>query len=78
MGADMYRMIGVQIRAARQQRRMRVRDLAEELGVTHSLVSLYERGDRKIPLERLEEACSVLNLDTGDVIVWARRMGGEG
>lgn len=72
MSAEMYRRIGIQIRAARQTRGVSMCVLAVELEVTQSMVSLYERGERKIPLVRLAKACALLELDMAEVIDWSR------
>ena len=47
---------------ARQEMGFSQRDLAEKLGVTHSVIGKIETGDRRLDVVEYYEYCKVLNL----------------
>jgi transcriptional regulator with XRE-family HTH domain len=56
------RLIGAKLRAARKAVKIKIRDLAEELGLPPGRLSAYETGQRSIPLPQLEQLASRLGV----------------
>lgn len=46
-----YRAMGVRIRAAREYRGLEIKDVADRMRVGRSLVAMWERGERRLPVE---------------------------
>lgn len=61
------RIIGAQLRKARTNARIRLKDLANALGLTPGRLSAYEFGEKSIPLPELEAIASRLNLSVEDL-----------
>ncbi len=56
------RIIGVSLRKARQEQDMTMTDLADQVGISTSVLRSYERGEQAIPLPTLEAMASALDL----------------
>ncbi len=56
------RLIGAKLRAARKAVKIKLRDLADELGVPAGRLSAYETGQRSVPLPQLEQLASRLGV----------------
>ncbi|MFZ5917819.1 MAG: helix-turn-helix domain-containing protein [Chloroflexota bacterium] len=57
-----HKIIGVELRQARQTAGLTLNEVAEKLGCSPHQVSQYERGVRPIPLPELEALAGLLNL----------------
>ena len=55
------------IRIIRQSKKITAKQLAEKIGVTESAVTAYERGVRKIPVDKLIAVCKVLDIKVEDL-----------
>jgi transcriptional regulator with XRE-family HTH domain len=63
-----HKIIGVQLRQARQAASLTQKELAEAVDIPASRLSQYERGQRPIPLSELETLIEVLNLDFYELV----------
>jgi transcriptional regulator with XRE-family HTH domain len=61
------RIIGAQLRKARVAAKIKLKDLAEQVGLSGSRLSAYEFGERPIPLPDLEALAQRLNLNLEDL-----------
>jgi len=50
------------LRKSRELRGLTQKEVANKLGITHSGYSKYERGERKIDIDRWIELCKILNV----------------
>jgi transcriptional regulator with XRE-family HTH domain len=62
------RIIGVQLRKARTNAKVKLKDLADELGISTSRLSDYEYGAKSIPLPELEALMARLGLSLDDLL----------
>ena len=62
------RIIGAQLRKARTSAKIRLKDLAGELGLSSARLSAYEFGERPIPVPELEALVARLGLSTEDLL----------
>lgn len=62
------RAAGQRLRALRQARNLRTRDLAAVLGVSAGAVSYYERGHRDLPLPYLVAAAAALGAPPLEIV----------
>jgi len=60
---EVRREIGAVLRAARQSRRLSQRAVARQLGITPAMACNMERGQRRVPLERMETVAHVYGVD---------------
>ncbi len=60
-------IIGDKLRQARLDADITMTDLGEEMGVTTTMIGLFERGERAIPLPVLESAASLLNIPLSEL-----------
>lgn len=61
------RIIGAQLRQARTNAKLRLKDLASEIGISSGRLSAYEFGDKTIPLPELEAIVARLGLSVEDL-----------
>jgi transcriptional regulator with XRE-family HTH domain len=61
------RIIGAQLRKARVAAKIKLKDLAEQVGLTSNRLSAYEFGEKPIPLPDLEAIAQRLNLNIEDL-----------
>lgn len=61
------RIIGAQLRKTRVAAKIKLKDLAEQVGLSSSRLSAYEFGERPIPLPDLEALAQRLNLNLEDL-----------
>jgi transcriptional regulator with XRE-family HTH domain len=61
------RIIGAQLRKARVAAKIKLKDLAEQVGLSGSRLSAYEFGEKPIPLPDLEAIAHRLNLNIEDL-----------
>ena len=61
------RIIGAQLRKARVAAKIKLKDLAEQVGLSGSRLSSYEFGEKPIPLPDLEALTQRLNLNLEDL-----------
>ena len=50
---------------------MTMRDLAERLGINHSLIAHYEKGRQPIPRPRIREMCKVFKITVSELNEYA-------
>jgi len=62
------RIIGAQLRQARLTAKLKIKDLADETGISSGKLSHYEFGHKPIPLPELEAITSRLGLSVEDVL----------
>jgi transcriptional regulator with XRE-family HTH domain len=62
------RIIGAQLRKARMTAKIKMKDLADQVGLASSRLSAYEFGERPIPLPDLEALVQRLNLNMEDLL----------
>lgn len=65
---NLYKAIGANIAAARQQRGARQSDLADSVGLTRASIANIERGEQRIQVHTLIACAQALNLDPADLI----------
>lgn len=68
MGSELKKkllFIGIKLRQARIEKGMSQTELGQEIGVSHTSVGFYERGDYKIPIDKLLSASRVLSKPIG-------------
>ncbi|OJH31521.1 HTH-type transcriptional regulator ImmR [Wolbachia endosymbiont of Armadillidium vulgare] len=63
-----YKVIGQEVRNWRLKRGYTQKDLAEKIGVTYQIVLQYEKGTRKISIEKLYAIAEVLLISITDLI----------
>ncbi len=63
-----YKVIGQEVRNWRLKRGYTQKDLAEKIGVTYQIVLQYEKGTRKISIEKLYAMAEVLSINITDLI----------
>lgn len=56
-------VVGRSIRFWREERRLRIKDVADQLGIAFSGVAEYERGQRRIPVDALMTIADILAVD---------------
>jgi len=60
------------------RRKMRSKELAEQIGITEQNVSLLKSGKvRGVRFETLEKICQVLGCQPGDILEYRAEEGGE-
>jgi len=59
---EVRREIGATLRAAREAARLSQRDIAARLGITPAMTCNMERGQRRVPLERMKAVALVYGL----------------
>ena len=62
------RIVGAQLRKARTGAKMKLKDLAGELGISSGRLSAYEFGEKPIPLPELEALAARLGLSIEDLL----------
>jgi transcriptional regulator with XRE-family HTH domain len=62
------RIIGAQIRKARTGAKIKLKDLAREIGVSAGRLSAYEFGEKPVPLPELEALVARLGLSMDDLL----------
>lgn len=63
-----YAIIGERIRKSRSNKKMTQENLAEKLNVSVAFVSRIERGSTHINLTRLNQICSILDINEGTIL----------
>ena len=64
-------MIVINIDVMLAKRKMRVSDLADQVGITLANMSVLKHGKAKaIRVETLDKICKVLNCQPGDILEW--------
>ncbi|WCS27822.1 helix-turn-helix domain-containing protein [Methylobacterium sp. NMS14P] len=56
---EVRREVGAALRVAREAARLSQRDVAARLGITPAMTCSMERGQRRVPLERMRDVASV-------------------
>lgn len=64
----LYAYAGAYLARVRAHKRMRQSEVAHQLGVHHTAVTHWERGDHRILLSVFVSWCKVLNEDPGAVL----------
>ncbi len=59
--------MGASIRIIRQSKKITAKQIAQRIGVTEAAMTAYERGERKIPVERLIAICKILGITIEDL-----------
>jgi len=73
---DLYRAVGAQLAATRQERGIRQADLATAVGLTRASIANIENGAQRIQLHTVIAAAQALGYDPADLITKALE-GGE-
>lgn len=73
---DLYRAVGAQLAATRQERGIRQVDLAAAVGLTRASIANIENGAQRIQLHTVIAAAQALGIDPADLITKALE-GGE-
>lgn len=63
-----YNIIGERLKQARINKKLTQEKLAEQLDVSVAFLSRIERGSSYINLKRLNQICSILNVDEGEIL----------
>ena len=64
-------MIVINIAVMLAKRKMKVSDLADQVGITLANMSVLKNGKAKaIRVETLDKICKVLNCQPGDILEW--------
>ena len=64
-------MIVINIDVMLAKRKMKVSDLADQVGITLANISILKNGKAKaIRVETLDKICKVLNCQPGDILEW--------
>jgi transcriptional regulator with XRE-family HTH domain len=61
------RMIGVQVREAREELGLSAGEVAEQIGISEPQLFAYETGEQSIPVPDLDALTDVLNMSIGDI-----------
>ena len=61
-------MLGIKLRDLRLSHGLTQTELAKKLNITQGAVGMYERGERKPDIEKLEKICSFFNV-TSDYLI---------
>ena len=61
------KIIGGNIKSFRKRMRLNQKDLAKYIGTSREIISYYEAGSRKVPLERLEKLANLFGEDLYDL-----------
>src|SRR3990172_5247151 len=72
------RIIGAQLRKARTSVRIKLKDIAGELGISSVRLSAYEFGEKPMPLPELEALVARLGLSMEDLLETQRPVGESG
>lgn len=59
--------IGESIRKIRKEKNMTSKQLGEKIGCSGNAILLYERGERKLSVEMLDEISKALDINTSDL-----------
>ena len=72
---DFYTAIGLQLRKARESKRMSLQDLSDAIGgmKTKQTIMRYENGTTRIHTDELKAICNVLGIRDEDVVNCARK-----
>ena len=62
------KQIGRRIKSYREQKKLRVKAVAEKLKVTRQHVYAIERGDTALTMERLQQFSSIFNVSTDELL----------
>lgn len=63
-----YKVVGQKVRSCRIAKGYTQKDLAGKIGVTHQIVLQYEKGTRKISIEKLYAIAEALSVSIADLI----------
>lgn len=63
-----YKLIGLRIRKARNNKGLTQEQLAEKLDVSIAFLSRVERGSTEINLKRLSQICGLLDVTEGEIL----------
>ena len=64
---DYSTIIGAKIRTLREERRLRLKDVAEKLAVSQSTLSEYERGLKPIPINLIITFCNLFETSPNEL-----------
>lgn len=62
---ELLKLIAIRLRMRRQVQDIRIKEVAEKLGVTPSYISAIETGKSRLPLELYLGLCSVYDVQPG-------------
>lgn len=60
---DIKERVGQQIRDARKEKNLTLKELGEKVGVSESVMSRYEKGKQNLTLETLQKVADALGLN---------------
>ncbi len=58
-----YKKLGMQLRKARQDKELSLKDMREKTGFSKTLIDLWELGQSKIKPDQYKILCDVLDID---------------
>ena len=62
--------IWCKLKTRRESLRLKREYIAARMDVSTSLVTKWEKGERKIPINRLVELCSILKMSPNELLGW--------
>lgn len=64
MERELYHILGVYLKEAREKSGLTLTDVSEVIGTTPMTIQRYEKGDRKITIEKVRELCRCYKADS--------------
>lgn len=64
MERELYHILGVYLKEAREKSGLTLTDVSEIMGTTPMTIQRYEKGDRKISIEKVRELCHCYKADS--------------
>lgn len=71
---EFYIRLGWALKSQRELKKISVFDTAKELEITHQQVRKYESGENRIPVDKLERFCDLMQIKSTWIIEWAKKV----
>ncbi|MGN1413699.1 MAG: helix-turn-helix domain-containing protein [Anaerovoracaceae bacterium] len=68
MERELYHILGIYLNEAREKSGLTLADVSEMIGATPMTVQRYEKGDRKISIEKVRELCHCYGVDADSLM----------
>lgn len=65
---EIYKILGRHLRAARESAGLTLSDVAEKISATPMTIQRYEKGDRKISVEKIRSLCTLYDVDADQLM----------
>lgn len=69
-----YQKLGWALRVQRKRKNVTIQEMAEKLQISGQQLSKYELGENRIPIDKLDEYCEILNIKAKWLIDFARKV----